>query len=106
MRKLEIAIVAFVLIALTTSAFADSGADVYKAKCAMCHGPDGSGSTPMGKKLNVKDLKSPDVTKQTDPQLTTIITKGKDKMPAYAGKLTDAQIHEVVEYIRELAKKK
>jgi cytochrome c6 len=106
MRKLGIAVLTIALIALTTSAFADSGADLYKAKCAMCHGPDGSGSTPMGKKLNVQDLRSPDVTKQTDAELSATISKGKNKMPAYADKLTAAQIHEVVEYVRDLAKKK
>ena len=106
MRKLGIAVLTIALMAPTTRAFADGGADTYKAKCAMCHGPDGSGNTPMGKKLAVKDLKSPEVAKQTHAQLTGIISKGQGKMPAYAGKLSDGQIKEVVEYIRDLEKKK
>ena len=28
-----------------------SGADTYKAKCAMCHGADGLGATPAGKAM-------------------------------------------------------
>ena len=106
MRKLGIAVIVIALLGFTTSAFADGGADLYKAKCVSCHAADGSGSTPMGKKFGLKDLKAPEVAKQTDSQLIEITTKGKDKMPAYAGKLTDAQIKEVVGFIREMQKKK
>ena len=31
-------------------------------------------------------------------------TNGKDKMPAYKGKLTDAQIKDVIAYMRTLEK--
>jgi cytochrome c6 len=77
----------------------------FKAKCAMCHGADGTGSTATGKALKVRDLASPDVQSQTDAQLTEIVTNGKNKMPAYKGKLTDDQIKGLVAYIRGLAKK-
>lgn len=81
------------------------GAGDFKAKCAMCHGADGTGSTPTGKALKVRDLSSADVQSQTDTQLIGIISAGKGKMPAYKGKLTDDQIKEVVGFIRSLAKK-
>jgi cytochrome c6 len=81
------------------------GAGDFKGKCAMCHGADGTGSTATGKALKVRDLASPDVQAQTDAQLTAIVTDGKNKMPAYKGKLTDAQIKDLVAYIRSLAKK-
>jgi cytochrome c6 len=90
----------------STPLMAQDGAALYKTKCAMCHGADGKGDLPMGKKLNVRDLGSPEVRKQTDAELTTIITKGKGKMPAFEAKLTGEQIGQVVAYIRELAKKK
>jgi cytochrome c553 len=32
----------------------------FRTKCAMCHGPDGSGSE-VGKSMNVPDLRSPAV---------------------------------------------
>ena len=100
----------FIVLALaltfSTSVFAaDSGADLYKTKCAMCHGPDGKGETAMGKRLGIKDLGSADVQKQSDGDLTTVITKGKGKMPAYDGKLKDTEIKDLVAYIRGLAKK-
>jgi mono/diheme cytochrome c family protein len=46
------------------------------------------------------------VQKQTDAELTATITNGKNKMPAYKGKLDDAQIKQLVGFVRELAKKK
>ncbi len=83
---------------------ADSGADLYKAKCASCHGPDGKGDTAMGKNLKLKDLASADVQKQSDADLTTVIEKGKKPMPGYEGKLTKDQINDLVKYIRALKK--
>lgn len=80
------------------------GAAIFKAKCAMCHGPDGAGQTPMGKNLKLRDLRSADVQKQTDAELVKWITDGKGKMPAYKGKLTPADIDAVVAFIRTLKK--
>lgn len=92
------------VVALATSAIAQDAAGTYKAKCAMCHGADGKGS-PIGLKMGAHDFTSADVQKQTDAQLTEIITKGKNKMPAYEGKLKDTEIKDLVVFIRGLAKK-
>ncbi len=100
------AIVMVVVVTWSTPLAAQDGPTLYKTKCAMCHGADGKGETPMGKKLNIRDLSSPEVQKQTDPELTTIISKGKGKMPAFEGKLTAEQIGQVLAHIRELGKKK
>lgn len=91
-------------LAFSTYTFADAGGDTYKAKCAMCHGATGAGDTVMGKNMKLRDLGSADVQKQTDDELTTIITKGKSKMPPYDGKLTKEQVGEVVKFIRSLKK--
>ena len=97
---------ALVLIVAAPS-HAQDGAALYKAKCVGCHSDDGSGSGPTGKQLGVKDLRSDEVQKQTDAQLSDSITSGVGKkMPAYKGKLTDDQIKGLVVYIRDLAKKK
>jgi mono/diheme cytochrome c family protein len=40
----------------------------------------------------------------SDSDLTGAITNGKGKMPAFKGKLTDAQIKDMVTYIRTLKK--
>ncbi len=93
-------------LALSTPAAADDAAATYKAKCAMCHGADGKGDTPVGKKMGIRDLTSADVQKASDEELITITTKGKNKMPGYENKLSAAQIKDIVAYIRQLAKGK
>ena len=100
--KAVLAVMTFALV-FSTWSLADSGAD-FKAKCAMCHGADGKGDTAMGKKFGLKDMGSADVQGKSDADLNTIITKGKDKMPAYDGKLTKEQIDGLVKYIRTLKK--
>jgi mono/diheme cytochrome c family protein len=90
-------------LAIPTVAFAQgSGADIFKAKCAMCHGADGSASTGMGKTMGLKPLSSPEVQNMSDADLTALITNGKGKMPAYKGKLSDADIAAVVKYVKTL----
>jgi mono/diheme cytochrome c family protein len=102
MRRLQwIALFGLVIaLALPPMAAAQAAADTYKAKCAMCHGADGMGKAAMG----TKDLGSADIQKMSDADLTAAITSGKGKMPAYKGKLTDAQIKDMVSYIRTLKK--
>lgn len=59
----------------------------------------------MGKALKIPDLHSEVVQKRSDVELTEIISKGKNKMPAYDTKLSKEQITKLVVYIRDLAKK-
>ena len=86
-------------------AFAQApGADNYKAKCAICHGADGLAATPMSKSMKILSFKDASMIKASDAQLFASTKIGKGKMPAYAAKLTDAQIKDVVSYIRTLQK--
>ena len=85
-----------------TTAAAQDTAATYKAKCAACHGADGKGETPVGKKMGIKDLASPDVQKMSDAELTAVIADGKDKMPSYKKSLKPDQIEDLVSYIRSL----
>lgn len=86
------------------SATAD-GAALYKAKCAMCHGADGAGKTPMGQKLNIRDLHSAEVQKLSDADLSHSIAQGKGKMPGFGKTLNEDQIKVLIAHIRELGKK-
>ena len=91
--------------ALVTPAFAQSsGVDIYKAKCLMCHGPDGMANNPAGKALKAVSFKDPAVIKASDAELFAAVKNGKGKMPAENGKLTDAQIKAVIQYVRTLEK--
>ena len=88
---------------LATAAFAD-GAAIFKAKCAMCHGPDGKGQTPVGKTMKARDLGLPEVQKQTDEALGKGVAAGKGKMPAYKSSLSPDDIKQVVAFVRTFKK--
>jgi cytochrome c6 len=91
-------------LAFSANARAESGEDIFKRRCAGCHGANGAGQTTIGKNLKVRDLRSADVQKQTDQEFIAIIAKGKGRMPPYENKLTKEQIAELVKFIRSLKK--
>lgn len=93
------------LLAVPALRAQDDSAKLYKSKCAICHAADGSGDSPTGKAMKVPDLRSEAVQKQTDAQLTDVLTNGKNKMPGYKDKLTAAEIKGLVAHMRALAKK-
>lgn len=106
-RKFLVVTLAAALCMLTLPALAETapdGAALYKAKCAMCHGPDGAGQTTMGKSLKLRNLGSAEVQKQTDAELTKMISDGKGKMPAYKAKISAAEITALVQHIRKFKK--
>ena len=82
-----------------------SSSATFRTKCAMCHGPDGSGSA-VGKSMNVPDLRSPEVQKVPDAQLAQIISDGKGGMPSFKSSLSEDQVHSLVAYVRSLRGKK
>jgi cytochrome c6 len=111
MRQLVRFVPAVVLFASATLTFstlckAQSDAEkIYKANCVLCHAPDGSGSSATGKALKAQDLRSDEVQKKSDSELTAFITEGKGKMPAFGKKLKPEAITGLVAFIRALPKK-
>jgi cytochrome c6 len=97
----------FVVSIVRASPGPDSAASsaTFRTKCAMCHGPDGSGSE-VGKTMNVPDLRSPAVQKLPNAQLAQIISDGKGGMPSFKSSLSEDQIRSLVSYIRSLRQKK
>ncbi len=91
---------AFAIVAtMAMPLFAADGAATFKAKCAACHGPDGSKAMPA---MGVKPLNTPATTGKSEAQLTAVVTKGQGKMPAFAGKLSADEIKAVVGYVKSL----
>jgi len=82
---LAVMVIAFALfIALPNLSWAQE--DLYKAKCAGCHGADGKG-TPAGKKMGAPEFSSPVVQKASDADLADFIENGgpqKKAMHAFA----------------------
>jgi mono/diheme cytochrome c family protein len=95
------------MLSFATAAHAadDATVKLYQSKCSACHGADGSGNTTVGKALKLKDIRDPEVQKESDADLTTLIAKGKDKMPGNEKTLKPDQIKALVGYVRELSKK-
>ena len=98
-------VLALVSVSLAAPALAQSGEATYKSKCAMCHGADGLAASPMAKAMKVPSVKAEDFAKLSEAEMVAATENGKGKMPAYKGKLSDAEIKEVVAYMRGLAKK-
>lgn len=97
--------ITFLATFIVTPAFAQSSAaDTFKSKCAPCHGVDGLAATPAGKALKAASFKDPAIVKAPDTELFAIIKSGKNKMPSFAGKLSDDQMKAAVAYIRTLEK--
>ncbi len=105
MKKINIVTVAAalaVVIALSLSAHAQGASDLFKSKCAMCHGADGTGS-PTGKKMGAHDFTAAEVQKMSDAELTDVITNGKNKMKPSTG-LKPEDVKGLVAHIRTLKK--
>jgi mono/diheme cytochrome c family protein len=79
------------------SAAVDAAA-LFKSKCASCHGVDGKGETPAGKKMGVKDLRS------FNGDVEGIIAKGKGKMPAYEKSLGAEKVKALADYVKNTFK--
>ena len=83
------------------------GQDSFLKNCASCHGKDGKGKTPIGRKLGAKDLAA---SKTTRAEIEKQISEGmRDqggvvKMPGFAGKLSADEIRELTDYTMSLRK--
>ena len=104
-KQIRTAALMLLAISFAGTAFAQtSAADLYKAKCAMCHGADGLATTPTAKSFKVLSFKDPTMLSASEAQFIASTKDGKGKMPAYKDKLTDAQIKDVIAFIRTLQK--
>jgi mono/diheme cytochrome c family protein len=107
-RNLALSLLASALMA--AAAYAAPAADNWDNHCAKCHGADGSGNTKIGKKLNVKnytdatvqaDLKDADMFAAIKEGVTA---NGKERMTAFKDDLSDAEITDLVAFIRQMKK--
>jgi cytochrome c6 len=101
--RFHVALAAVILLAGAVG-FAQSGEATYKAKCQSCHGAAGIPSPGIAKAMGVKPATDPAVKSSTEAKMIAVTTNGAGKMPAFKGKLTDAQIKESVDYFRTFVK--
>lgn len=104
-HSLKLAVLLATVMAVPVAFAQGPGASLYKAKCQMCHGPDGKAATPMAKMMKVPSFEESGVKKKTNAALTKAIEDGVGKMPAYKSQLSNQQVKDLVTYIRVLEKK-
>lgn len=82
---------------------AKHGREKFKATCAICHGPDGTGVDGLGRNLTTSDF----VARSDDATLQKFVVTGRPNakptpMPPKGGydDLTDAEIRDIVAWIR------
>ncbi len=97
MLVMTIAVALFILI--PNLSWAEDGAALYKAKCAMCHGPEAAGK-PAAK---IPSLVSDEAKKKSDADLTKAVAETA-KHPAPVKGLSADDAKAVVTYIRSLQK--
>ncbi len=74
-----------------------NGERLYGTLCAGCHGSNGQGVLPgapnfaRGQRLM-----------RTDRELVSSLRNGRNAMPAYLGVLDEAQMYDVIAYLRTL----
>ena len=75
----------------------------YAKHCEPCHGPEGVGGLVKveDKQIKVASLKAPGVVRHTDEELAKVITAGEEAMPAFKDKMSQAEIQDVVKFIRK-----
>jgi len=96
-------------LAQTATESQKSGAELYRAACASCHGPDGRGSlrTTVGFDIPLPDFTDCSfATPEADADWSAIIQHGGKArafdrmMPAFGDALSPAEIHNIVDYVR------
>ena len=86
-----------------------AGMDVYKDKCARCHGPGGKGdgpdADPDADNMDLTDAKRAE--RNSDGVVFYKVWNGRrrPKMPAFSKELTEDQVWAVVAYTQTLRKK-
>lgn len=112
MRRTDLAVltVSFALVVGAASAQAQtaaptSGREIYRVRCAMCHGALGRGDGSMGGSMNPRPSNltvQAERTALTDATMATTILNGRREMPSFARLLTPQQVDSVVAYVRTL----
>jgi mono/diheme cytochrome c family protein len=84
------------------------GKGIFQAKCVTCHGAQGKGDGPLGKKLKppAANFTSAESKKKSQDELRNIIENGipKTSMVAWKTQLTEAEIQDVLAYVLTLRK--
>jgi len=93
------ALALLLLLAPALPRAAVDGAEVFRRKCASCHGADGAGGS-----RKLRDLASAEVQARSDQELFEAVARGTPdrKMAGFRVKLADAEIKAAIAHLRTL----
>lgn len=96
-RVLVVGALAVIEMNAAVAANIAQGQHIYSMHCAACHGPRGEGVVPEAPKFRLGErLEQPDMV------LMQSVKSGKKTMPPFFGILQDAQILDVLAFVRTL----
>ena len=108
MKKVILAVLLIALglfLLLPNLSWAQGPQEIYKAKCAACHGADGN-RTAAGKKMGAQEFSSPAVQKMSDTEIADFIENGgpqKKASHAFASKgVSAADATKLAAYVKTL----
>jgi len=97
MRKIGIIALLFIIAITPVLGDINAGKQIYQQNC-FCHGDKGDGLKSEGVDFSSSQFWA----KESDEEIKNVIKNGKDSMPAFSS-LSDAQISDVIEYMKSLA---
>lgn len=102
-RTIGLSVAGLMAFVLAFAAHGLEGAEVYKEKCAKCHGESGRGDTPTGKSMKVSSMVGDEkVQNASEAELIQAIRQNK-KHKEPVKKASDAELQAVIPHIKKLA---
>lgn len=92
MSLLVLFMVLFSKPAFSQTAQAPAGQRQFERRCTMCHGKTGDRQRFGAKNLRTSRL--------SDDELRTVILKGRNRMPSWRSELSDAQLRDIITFIK------
>lgn len=114
MKRISISIVGILLcvslgvvfsVVMALAADAKAGEAVYTKACKSCHGADGTPNANIAKmmKVDMKDLKSPEVQSMSAADIKKIVTDGQGKMKGISS-VKGSAADDVAAYVKSMKK--
>jgi len=97
MKQRLCALVLMGLASIAAAADVANGQRLYSVHCVGCHGATGEGVMP-----NAPKFSRGDGLMRADPDLLQQIKTGRGAMPGYFGILRDAEMFDLIAYLRTL----
>jgi mono/diheme cytochrome c family protein len=93
----SVAAIAIAVCAPVSASDIFNGKEVYELHCEGCHGSDGSSFEP-----GVPDFSRGESLFAPDSELVERLREGSAMKPSFRGLLTDAELRDVIAYVRTL----